>query len=248
MYKIKPTTSLNLITIFVLTFLFSNLFAQEKSSNEIIVEGGSKIKVKPDVVTFTLTVEKSDTSEDKVLGKLNNEVDNLVTTLHKIGFADTTIKIDDYSVSKSLNRNDRKIYTASNILKLEMNLNTKIINQLYAEIEKSKLSDIEINYETILSQSLEKSTRQLLVQRALMDAESNGNNIAKILNLKISGVKQVSKYVPDVINGHGLGIKDFVPPEIDRDEEKRYITSFINFQVEDVELEEKITIVYEISK
>src|SRR5881397_2531511 len=126
MTKTNLTASIKLLMFLSLTIPF-NLMAQEKSSNQIVAEGASKIKIKPDLVDFTLTVGKTDTSETKVLGKLNTEVQDLIKTLYKIGLTDKIIKVADYNVSSSMNNKDKKIYTASNILNLEFTINSKLI-------------------------------------------------------------------------------------------------------------------------
>ena len=46
------------IIIMGLTLVSLTAFSQSRNSNEIFVEGGSKMKVRPDLATFTLTVEK----------------------------------------------------------------------------------------------------------------------------------------------------------------------------------------------
>lgn len=246
MTKTNLTASFKLLIFLCLTIPF-NLMAQESSSDRIVAEGASKIKIKPDLVDFTLTVEKTDTSEAKALEKLNIEVHDLIKTLYKIGFTDKTIKVADYNVSSSINNKDKKIYTASNILNLEFTIDTKVINQLYKQIQTSQLNDIDISYETSLSDSLEKAARQMLVQKALADAKSNADNIANTLNLKIVGVKQVSKYATDLLDQDKVEIVKFTPPKIVKDEEVETETSFDTFQVVGMELNERITIVYEIT-
>ena len=105
--------------IFIGLTLFSlSVFSQSKNSNEIIAEGGAKIKVTPDIATFTLTVEKRDTIEKNAIRLLNIEIDNLIKSLYKLGFTNKTIKISDYDISSSENEQEKKRYTASNILKL----------------------------------------------------------------------------------------------------------------------------------
>jgi len=234
--------------VFCFTFYsFSKLVAQEKNSNEIVAEGSSKIKIKPDFVAFTLTVEKTDTAERIVLQKLNLEVQDLIKSLYKIGFTDKTIKISDYNVSGSFNNKDKKIYTATNVLTLQFTIDNKLINQLYKQIQEAKLNDVDISYETSLSDSLEKATRQILVQKALEDAKANAENIANTLNLKIVGVKQVSKYASRLNDTDKIEMVKFAPPIIEKDEEVKINTSFDRFQVAEIELNESITIVYEIS-
>ena len=232
-----------------LTFLFSTVYSQTKNDNEIIAEGGSKIKVRPDLAIFTLTVEKRDTVEKNAIKLLNLEIDELVKSLYKIGFTNKTIKISDYDISSSQNDEDKKRYTALNVLKLEFGLDTKLIDALYKEIQEAGLKDLDISFDTKVSDSLEKTTRLKLVQEAITDAKINAQNIAKALDIKLIKVKQVLKYKegifgpPPTINQ----IK-FTSPKVVGDTQISYTTSFDKFEVEDVELEEKITIVYEISR
>jgi|GEM_PF-1323643 len=230
-----------------LTLFYLNAFSQPKDSNEIIAEGTSKIKVRPDLVSFTLTVEKRDTIEKNVIKFLNLEIERLVKSLYKIGFSDKIIKISDYDVSSSQNDDEKKKYTASNILKLEFGLDTKLIDAFYKEIQEAGLKDLEISFETQISDSLEKATRITLVQLAIEDAKANANNISKTLGVKLSKVKQVLKYKEGTLGQSTVTNQVmFSPPKVVKDNDVTHKTSFDKFQVEDVELEEKITIVYEI--
>jgi len=246
---LNSSTMLKMTILLSLTFLFSNVYSQKKYDNEIIAEGGSKIKVRPDLAIFTLTVEKRDTVEKNAIKMLNLEIDELVKSLYKIGFTNKTIKISDYDISSSQNDEDKKRYTASNVLKLEFGLDTKLIDALYKEIQEAGLKDLDISFDTKVSDSLEKITRLKLVQEAIADAKANAINITKALDIKLIRVKQVLKY-KDGILGPPPAINQikFTPPKIVGDTQISYTTSFDKFEVEDVELEEKITIVYEISR
>lgn len=137
MYKI-------LLTLIILVATSFSYAQNNKNDNEIIVEGTSKTKIQPDIAIFTLTIEKTDTIEKKAIEKLNKEVDGIVKSLYKIGFINTSIKIADYTVSSSRNEdNDKKRYDASNILRLEFGLNTKLINKIYEEIQVAGHEDLE---------------------------------------------------------------------------------------------------------
>ena len=237
------------IFIISLTLLSYCAFSQSKNSNELIAEGGAKIKVRPDIATFTLTIEKKDTVEKNAIKFLNIEIDALIKSLYKIGFTNRVIKIADYNVSSSENEQEKKRYTATNILKIEFGLDTKMIDAFYKEIQEASLEDLDISFETKLSDSLEKVSRVNLVKLSIEDAKINANNICKALDIRILSVKQILKY-KDGILGPPPEIKQiqFTPPQIKKDTQISYNTSFDKFQVEEIELEEKITIVYVISK
>jgi len=222
--------------------------AQESASNEIVAEGFSKTKIKPDLVTFTLTVQKTDSSERRVIEKLNLEVEQLVQALHQIGIPDSLVKIADYNVSRNFNERHKIRYSGSNILKLEMPVDYALINRLYSQIQSSRLSDLDISYETSVSDKLEKNVRSKLVQEAIADAKANGENIAKSLNLKIVSVKRVYKYGPAPEGKAEIVMEKYTPPRVINDEEVRANTSFEKFKVTEVELNENITVIFGISQ
>lgn len=236
-----------LLTAFAL-FNFS-AFSQNKKLAEITAEGSSSLKVKPDIVTFTLTIDKTDTIEKNVIKILNEEVQSLSQSLEKIGFQNRSIKISDYRISSSFDDDKKqKSYTATNVLKVEFKLDNKVIDALYNEIQTNNFKDLDLTYETGISDSLEKATRVLLVQLAIEDAKANAINISKNLGLSITKVKQVYKENARIqVMANQISFVKFTPPKIVGDTDISYKTSFDKFQVEETELEEKITVVYEVS-
>ena len=224
--------------------------AQSKNSSEIVAEGKSSIKITPDIAMIILTVEKQDTIEKNVIVKLNSEISKLIEVLTKLGFNNKTIKIADMDIRSSSNYNDdneKKKYTAINTLKIEFALDTKVIDAVYAHIQDAGLSDLDIDFDTKLSDSLEKSTRVRLIQQAIEDAQANAENIAKTLKIKLGKVNLVSKftdgYATEVMMGNQM---KFTPPKIVGETNFSYQTSFSKFEVEGILLDEKIVITYEI--
>jgi uncharacterized protein len=251
----RETSQLRNMKKYILTFLCFCLtitsFSQLANGNEIIAEGTAKVKIKPDIALLMLVISKKDTSESKAIKKLNKEIDGLVKTLYKLGFTDKSIKIADFDISSSENDNNTtKTYEAKNSLNVKFGMDTKLIDAFYKEVETAKLKDLDIRFETLVSDSLEKATRHKLVQLAIEDAKQNAQNIADALKIKISGIKQVTKNRYNEYRGTTARweIVKFTPPKIIGDTEIKYSTSFDKFQVEEVELEETISIVFEIPK
>jgi uncharacterized protein len=234
------------IVITALTFISLNALSQPQNSNEMVVEGVAKIKAKPDLVTFTLNVEKKDVTESSSITLLNKEIDALVKSLNEIGFDNKSIKISDYNVSGVQDEQKKKLYSATSNLKLEFGLDTKRIDAIYNTILKADLKDIDISFEVKLSDSLEKAIRIKLVQFAIEDAKSNAYNIAKTLNIKLAGIRKVQKTSQGLLETDKAVTANFTPPKLVSDREVRYTTPFDKFQVDDIELLEDITIVYEI--
>jgi uncharacterized protein YggE len=230
-----------------LMFISLNAMCQINNGDEIVAEGNSKLKIKPDIALFTITVEKNDTIEKNVINELNIEINALQKTLTNLGFTNKNVKISDFKISSSQDNNEKKKYFALNTLKVDFELDNKIIDAFYKEIQNKNHKDLDIEFETQLSGELEKTTRIKLVQLAIEDAKNNAENISKTLNIKLGKVKQVSKYNDRVFN-YNLKVDQvkFLKPRTANEIVNN--SSFDKFDVVEIELEEKITIVYEINK
>lgn len=236
---------LKLSTTVLLLFFAASVFSQNKASNEIVAEGGAKTKIKPDVATFTLIVDKTDSVEKLAISELNKTVDILVKSLNSIGFKNQNIKIANYNISSSIDEK-KKTYSASNTLKVDFKIDNKLIDAFYNQVQQAGIEDLEVSFETRLSDSLEKATRLKLVQQSIEDAKVNAANISKALGVRLGKVKQVHKYGEGFDATPRMEMVKFTPPVIARDTEIKYNTAFDKFEVEDEQLEEKITIVFEI--
>ena len=236
--------------LLICTLFFSlNIFAQSNNQDEIVVEVNAKMKVKPDLVIFTLSVSKKDTTEKLALQKLNKEIDDVIKNLNRLGFTDSSIKISDYGISSNTNNRDEKYYSALNILKVEFAINTKLINALFAAFKNGSFEDLDISYETFISQTLEKTTLQKLIQLSILDAKQNAENICKALGIKTKRVKQIVKdRYNSLVTPPAIKSIQYTSPVAKKDSEVTYNTSFEKFDVEEKEMGEHITIVYEISK
>lgn len=234
----------------ITTLLFSiftiSAFSQTTSGNEISAEGSARIKVKPDLANFRITIEKQNLIEKTAIKELNEEIEKLQKALFKIGFTEKNIKISDYKVSSDENNDGKKEYSATNTLSIDFALDNKVIDAFYQQIQSENMKDLDVEFDTQMSEELEKITRQKLVQIAVLDAKSNAENIAKALDVKINNVKQVSKYnLRDVaVSAMKMDQLDFKRPMAAMAPGPK--TSFDKFEVEEKELEETITIVYEI--
>ncbi|TDE00432.1 DUF541 domain-containing protein [Flavobacterium sandaracinum] len=236
-----------IITIFVFSFFVIQTFSQTKTGNELVAEGIAKTKIKPDLANFKITVTKQNTIEKTAIKELNQEIEKLQNVLSKLGFTEKNVKISEYKISKDDYEN-RKEFSATNTLSVDFVLDNKRIEGFYQEIQNENLQDVDIEFETQISESLEKTTRQKLVQNAILDAKNNAENIATALNVKLNNVKQVSKYNLRDITYSSIKMDEvkFLKPRV-ASEMMNPKTSFDKFEVMEVELEETINIVYEIA-
>lgn len=236
-----------IITIFIFTFFTIQTFSQTKTGNELVAEGIAKSKIKPDLANFKITITKQNTIEKTAIKELNQEIEKLQNVLFKLGFTEKNVKISEYKISKD-NYENTKEFSATNTLSVDFVLDNKRIEGFYQEIQNENLQDVDIEFETQISENLEKTTRQKLVQNAILDAKNNAENIATALNVKLNNVKQVSKYnLRDIAySSTKMDEVKFLKPRV-ASEMMNPKTSFDKFEVMEVELEETITIVYEIA-
>lgn len=233
----------------VLTFFTCALYSQTTNSNEITSYGNAILKVKPDVAIIEITVEKENEIEKEAIKELNEEVEKVQQLLLKLGFTSSNIKISEYKISneRRFSNENKKTFIATNSLILQFSINNKLINSFYQELQNENFTDLSIEFEAELSDELEKDSRKTLVKEAIKDAKINAENIASALNLKLGNVKHVSKGFNElaVASYKNLGRKD-----IKGDVAVGYgpKTSFDKFEVQEEELEENITIIYEIIK
>lgn len=236
---------MRLIILLIFLSYTQHSFSQT-TQGEITASGTAKTKVKPDVAVITFVVEKQDADESKALKDLNEEVDRLAGLLNKIGFSTSHIKIARFAVSDEEDNNGSKTYVATNSLILKFALDNKIIDRVFSAVEEEKLKDLNMDLDTILSDSLEKAMRSQLMIMAVQNAQASAGNIAKALGVKLGKVKHASKY-GEVYQGdlRMYEMVKFTPPK-GMDVAYLHDTSFKDFEVQEVEIEEQINIVYEI--
>lgn len=236
-----------IITIFIFSICTISTFSQTNSGNEIIAQGSSRTKVKPDSANLRITIEKQNLVEKNAIKELNEEIEKLQKALFKIGFTEKHIKISDYNVSSNQNNDNKKEYSARNILSIDFALDNKLIEVFYQEVQNENIKDLDVEFETKISEELERAIRQKLVQNAIADAKSYAENVANTLNVKINNVKQVTKFNPtEFTASEKVSEVKFNKPVLTGAPNPK--TSFDKFEVEEKELEETITIVYEIVK
>lgn len=230
--------------LLLLLILPGSILAQTKS--EITAEGRATKKVKPDVVKLSVQVSKEEASEKEVLKQLNDEVSQLEKFFAKAGIPKTAVKISSYNVRKGYDDDkSKKKYEATTALEITFNLDNKVLDAFYGELQAGSYKDVFVDYETSLSAELEKKTKEQLVIMAIADAKQKAEAIAKALGVKIIGISHVSKY--------GREVKAIV-------EEVKYKamaapaaasaprTVFSDYEVQEIEEQEDITVIFEIGK
>jgi uncharacterized protein YggE len=234
------------IVIFLL-LLSATCFGQT-SQKTIAVEGQARMKVKPDVVYITFSLEKSDTSQAKAMAKANQQLDELSKIFKSQGWLDEQIKISEYRIDREYGSDrKKKEYTVSNTLVATLYLNNKQINDVLKSIEAKRINGVGISFEYGLSDSLEKAVRTLLVHKAIEDAKANATNISKSLNIQLKGIHQVLKRgLQPIIYEELMEARVGGPTAVETTKGFIFDSPFGNYNVEEKELTEDLVIIYEI--
>jgi uncharacterized protein len=235
--------------IILLLLFTATAFAQTPKTGELTAEGNASMKVMPDVVTLTVSVSKQNESEKNALKELNEETAKLEAFFKKVGIPAKSIKIASYNINDNYtDDNDKKIYRAHNGLTIECKLDAKVLDAFYGELQAGNYKDVSVDYETGLSEGLQKKIRGELVDEAIADAKQKAEAIAKSLGVKITGISNVSKYGRDlvsVVDEVKYKALEAAPMRMDA---PRPPTVFAKYEMREIEEEEQITIVFEISK
>ncbi|WP_116790048.1 SIMPL domain-containing protein [Flavobacterium psychrotrophum] len=230
--------------------LAATAFAQTpKQNGELTAEGMSSIKVKPDVVKLTISVSKLNDSEKNALKELNEEVAKLEGFFTKAGLPKENIKIAGYNINDNYrDEKDKKVYQANNSLNIEIKLDNRVLDALYGELNTGNYKDVSLDYETSLSGELQKKVRANLLDKAIADARQKADAIAKSLEVKILGIKHVSKYGRDIVAmANEVKYQPLAAASM-QVEAPRPATVFAKYEVQEIEETEQITIIYEIGK
>ena len=236
-----------LIILLSLIPLAKYSYSQNNKLNTITVEGKSQKSIKPDLCFISMTFEKTDTSLKRSMDGLNKNIKTITNIFKNYSIDTSDIRIAEYSISSQINDDiKRKEYSVKNELNIDIKYNRKLISALLSEIQNLNMKDLDMNLEYGVSDSLNIETRKELKIQAIRNAKKNAEQISKELNLDIIGVKSVSKTSYNPLEIETDLVKPqikFTPPVIQLASEIK--SSFENYDVEDVTIDEDILITFE---
>jgi hypothetical protein len=232
------------LTLLLLSCTLTRLSAQQNIPDEIVAEGTARLRVNPDVIVLTISVHKQDSIERRLFQQVNQSVERLQKILNGIGFSDSAIRVAGYTVSGSdYGEKGPKMYSARNTLVLTFAVENRLMDAVYTQLQRSNLQDLEVEWQSRLSDNLEKASRRQLVQLAVENARSNAADMARALDIQLGQVKHVSKTAEGGINVK-LELFKNAPPPASGATQISYNTALGKFGLEPIELEERIVIAY----
>lgn len=233
------------ICTFLVVLISFISYSQNSNSRELVVEGSAVLKVKPDVVSLSFMIIKTDSVQSRAIEQTNFESEKLIQLLKSLGFSSSDIKLSDYDVNYSLSSYDSRrnpVYSARNELSVRFRLNEKLLDLIYTSFQEGGFSGTNLLYNTELSDSLSEASKNKLVQMAIASGKKKANQIAANLDIKLGKIKEARTA------SRRYTFQNDLNPNIETEYSAPYRGNiFRTVSIAEKELSESITIVFEIN-
>ena len=178
--------------------------AEAPLESTIITEGKASLKIKPEIFSFSMTVERKDLIYKSSVDKALAVIDSLKNSFRKIGINPELLKTNDYSVSEdrvyepSTSGSKFAGYVTRLSMVVKINYDDKLIDLLYSTINGSYKLPYSINFE--LSSDQMENAKKKLIELAMNDARLKASEIARNGRLQLGNIVKVQYGNPTKIN------------------------------------------------
>jgi uncharacterized protein YggE len=236
-------------SLIVLVFFIQGVYSQDDNSESLKIIGKAKKLITPDLVTFNFNMNVKDKNQSSAQTILLQETNRLIARLKELGYNENEIKfisLDieddwDYSGDKS-----KKVgYIASDELELTFFYEPIKVSQFIDSIGKSNFKYLDYTLKLEISESLKNSTRDFLIENAIMSAKRNAESISKSANVVLDGINYI-EYRDLVFNiiSHDDAPPPPPPAQINRSINLRLNLDYISLR--DMEVYEEVMIIWKI--
>ena len=155
----------------------------------ITVKGTGNVKVKPDVIVITMSLESIHLDYNRTMKLAAEAVEGLLKAIQSLGFVKTDLKTTNFNISthyESYRDNDNNYkskfdgYLCEQGLKLEFDFDTEMLSKVLTTISK-------VNIEPRLNIQFSVKDKDAVSEELLVSATENAKHKAEIL-AKASGV------------------------------------------------------------
>ena len=155
----------------------------------ITVKGTGNVKVKPDVIVITMSLESIHLDYNRTMKLAAEAVEGLLKAIQSLGFVKTDLKTTNFNISthyESYRDNDNNYkskfdgYLCEQGLKLEFDFDTEMLSKVLTTISK-------VNIEPRLNIQFSVKDKDAVSEELLVSATENAKRKAEIL-AKASGV------------------------------------------------------------
>lgn len=184
-----------LITVTALCF-FSQLVAASPLPDKphVYVEGSAEVEVVPDLMTFTLLIEKSDLDLATAKVDVDSRSTLLINTCKKLGIKPDAIATTALSIFPEYDYKDQTRVFSGNRVSRQVDIKLKDLTK-YSQVMKA-LVDAKITQtiNTTLSLADEKSAQDKVLISAMADAKARAERLAKSQGKELGEPFSISEF------------------------------------------------------
>jgi uncharacterized protein YggE len=183
-----------ILTIILVTTIPSILFGQETKNQEIEVLGVGRLTTKADFAKMIISLTADSDDRNEVVKKLNNDSEIIRRDLLAFGFTQDQITVTDFNINDNNSfRNPPKrrkrfeeyrgVFVKYNF---DYEMNAKITDHLATHPTRPYFK-----FEFELSESKKEIIRKELIEKAIADAMTKAEIIAKSSNVKLKRIIKI---------------------------------------------------------
>ena len=234
-------------TILVLSMLIAFTAYTQNTAQTISLTGEAHKKVTPDMAVISFSIIGKDKEENIALTKLNTLTQQIIDKITSAGFTKDQLKIADYNLNEDYdytNGKSKKIgYAASQTIVLKFKIEKEKLSKLFGKFSNEKTENVNVNFDTEISEELQDKTTNELIVLAIKDATKKASLIAETAKLKIKTTKDIEyKILSNGFNPYLAGETRLRFNSSMRKDNAE--SSFLNININEVDLGETIKIIF----
>jgi len=200
----KKTSLIAMLMLLACAVLVTGVHAAEDSDRIIMTSGSAEVKVTPDRVQVTVSVQTENADVKKAQSENAAMMDAVVKAIKAAGIADADIRTSGYSIypvyddTSSIFGKKVKYYRVTNSVQVTIRDVTKTGEVIDAAVAAGANQVNSIMF--MVSEELEQSLRSEVLGKAVRKARADADIVAAAAGVTITGVKEINvgSYYPPV--------------------------------------------------
>lgn len=168
-----------LLILCLMAFALPTFASPLPAQPHVYVEGSAEVEVVPDVMTFTLLIEKSDLDLAKAKAGVDARSTLLINTCKKLGIKPDALATTALSIFPEYDYKDQQRVFSGNRVSRQVDITLKDLTK-YSQVMKALVdANITQTVNTKLSLADEKTLEDKVLVNAMSDAKARAERLAK---------------------------------------------------------------------
>ncbi len=203
------------------------------------VQGKGRVSTEPDIVTLSFDVEVEELDYEECLRTLNTRAEDLRQSMVASGLEKTNLKTSSFSVRvRNVYEDEHYVfagYSASHRMRIELPQDKALLNKVLRHVAQGHSgAEIRLSYSVKDKDSL----RKRVLTNAVQVAKDNAETLASAAGLKLGKIMQMD---------YGWAEVHIYDREVNMVCNAKAISDSADIEPEDVNAEDNVTLVYEIT-